>query len=149
MCLFRKINHTYTHTLLMEGFSSWKRSFSYFSISFFQHGFLNIQRQTTESRNCIHFPSLRSRLKEALRARSWSTMGLGQPLGDLRTWLCVHVCTQGPQYPVHNVTTNQTYVANNLCFPTDPPSAPCQISEELIASLHNPTGSHKQKHLVF
>lgn len=147
MYLFRKINHTYTHTLLMEGFSSWKRSFSYFSISFFQHGFLNIQRQTTESRNYIHFPSLRSRLKEARRARSWSS-GPGAAPGWL-THLCVHMCTQGPQYPVHNVTTNQTYVANNLCFPTDPPPAPRQISEELIASLHNPAGSHKQKHLVF
>ena len=65
------------------------------------------------------------------------------------THLCVHVCTQGPQCPVHNVTANHTYVANNLCFPTDPPPAPCQVSEELLAFLHNPTGSHKQKHLVF
>lgn len=64
---------------------------------------------------------------------------------------CVHMHMgndTGPRHLLHNTTTNQIYVGNNLGLLTGP-SAPCQaFEEEFRECLPNPTG-HTQKHLVF
>lgn len=68
--------------------------------------------------------------------------------------MCICLCTHpendtAPQHPMHDATVNQIYVGNNSCWLTDPPAPWQAFEEQLVEFLHNPTGRHKQKHLVF